>query len=56
MGMTDVIRDKILEKCPSHILRNLAVSSGMQTLQQDAVAKVLAGTTSVDEVLRVIYA
>ncbi|MEQ1749269.1 MAG: GspE/PulE family protein [Prosthecobacter sp.] len=56
MMMNDAIRDKILEKCPSHILRNLAVENGMKTLQMDAVQKILMGMTSVDEVLRVIYA
>jgi type IV pilus assembly protein PilB len=56
MVMTDDIRDKVLERCPSHIIRNLAVQNGMKTLQMDAVAKILMGITSVDEVLRVIYA
>jgi len=56
MMFSDEIRDKILEKSPSHILRNLAVGNGMRTLQMDAVQKILLGVTSVDEVLRVIYA
>jgi type IV pilus assembly protein PilB len=56
MVMTDDIRNKVLEKAPSHIIRNLAVQSGMKTLQMDAVLKILSGVTSVDEVLRVIYA
>jgi type II secretory ATPase GspE/PulE/Tfp pilus assembly ATPase PilB-like protein len=54
--MSDEIRDKILERCPSHIIRNLAMSQGMKTLQMDAVSKILMGVTSIDEVLRVIYA
>lgn len=56
MIMSDEIRDKILEKCPSHVIRNIAISQGMRTLQMDAVQKILMGITSVDEVLRVIYA
>lgn len=56
LEMTDEIRDKILEKVPAHIIRNLATANGMRTLQMDAVQKVLNGVTSVDEVLRVIYA
>ncbi|MCU0316386.1 MAG: Flp pilus assembly complex ATPase component TadA [Fimbriimonadaceae bacterium] len=56
MVMTDDIRDEILKKSPSHILRKLAVANGMKTLQHDAVQKILLGTTSVDEVMRVIYA
>lgn len=56
MVVTDDIRDEILRKSPSHILRSLAVQAGMRTLQADAVQKILLGVTSVDEVLRVIYA
>lgn len=56
MTMSDPLRDKILERCPSHMIRNLAMSEGMRTLQMDAVSKILMGVTSVDEVLRVIYA
>jgi type IV pilus assembly protein PilB len=56
MSMTDTIRDQVLERSPSHILRNLAMKEGMRTLQMDAVSKILMGVTSVDEVLRVIYA
>ncbi len=56
MELNDEIRDKILERVPSHVIRNLAISNGMRTLQMDAVQKILNGVTSVDEVLRVIYA
>lgn len=56
MMMSDEIKDKILEHAPAHVLRNLAVAGGMRTLQNDAVSKILNGTTTVDEVLRVIYA
>jgi len=38
------------------VLRNQAMSQGMRTLQMDAVSKILMGVTSIDEVLRVIYA
>jgi len=54
--MSDAIRDEILKKGPSHIIRNLAIQGGMRSLQMDAVQKILMGVTSVDEVLRVIYA
>jgi len=56
MVLSDDIRDKVLDRAPSHILRQLAVQNGMKTLQMDAVSKILMGITSVDEVLRVIYA
>jgi type IV pilus assembly protein PilB len=54
--LNDDVRDRILDKAPSHILRQLATSNGMKSLQQDAVAKILMGITTVDEVLRVLYA
>jgi type IV pilus assembly protein PilB len=54
--LSDEIRDKILNRAPSHEIRNLAIANGMKTLQMDAVQKILMGVTSVDEVLRVIYA
>ncbi|MBX3120229.1 MAG: type II/IV secretion system protein [Fimbriimonadaceae bacterium] len=56
MVMTDDIKDKILEKSPAHVLRQLAMKNGMKMLQDDSVQKILMGITSVDEVLRVIYA
>jgi len=56
MQMTDELRDLILRKCPSHLIRNQACEEGMRTLQMDAVSKILMGVTSIDEVLRVIYA
>lgn len=56
MSMNDALRDKILNHAPSHVVRGLAIENGMRTLQMDAVAKILMGVTSVDEVLRVIYA
>jgi type II secretory ATPase GspE/PulE/Tfp pilus assembly ATPase PilB-like protein len=56
MVLTDTIRNKILDRAPSHSIRELALQSGMYSLQMDAVEKVLLGVTTVDEVLRVIYA
>lgn len=56
LGFTDDIRDEVLKKSPSHVIRNLAMQHGMKTLQMDAVQKILMGVTSIDEVLRVLYA
>lgn len=56
LRFTDEVRDKVLESSPSHVLRNLGMQQGMKTLQMDSVQKILMGVTSVDEVLRVIYA
>ena len=54
--VNDEIRDMILKHEPAHMLRAAAVKNGMQTLQSDALAKVLLGITTIDEVVRVIYA
>lgn len=56
LPFTDEVRDEVLKRAPSHTLRNLGLRSGMKTLQMDAVQKILLGVTSVDEVLRVLYA
>lgn len=56
MLMSDEVRDAVLNHSASHTLRHLAVEQGMRTLQMDAVQKILMGVTSVDEVLRVLYA
>lgn len=53
---TDAVRDIVLRREPAHLLRNLAISEGMRPLQADAVQKILLGNTTIDEVLRVIYA
>ena len=46
----------IARRSPDHLLRGAAVRSGMKTLLQDGVQKVLAGVTSVEEILRVLDA
>ncbi len=56
MPMSDEIRDLALLKSPAHLIRNMAIQQGMKTLQMDGVQKILMGITTVDEVLRVIYA
>ena len=49
----DEIRQLAQDRASSWILRKAAVKAGMRTLRMDAWDKVIAGTTSVDEVLRV---
>ncbi len=56
MMVTDDIRDEILKSQPSHVIRKIASVHGMKSLQEDAFMKILMGVTTVDEVLRVIYA
>ncbi|MEQ1933490.1 MAG: ATPase, T2SS/T4P/T4SS family, partial [Fimbriimonadaceae bacterium] len=56
LNFNDEIRDEIIKKAPGHVLRNIALKTDMRTLQMDAVQKILMGFTTVDEVLRVLYA
>lgn len=47
------IRDLATQRAPSNLIKAAAMESGMQTLRADGWDKVLAGSTTVDEVLRV---
>lgn len=49
----DEIRQLALERASSWEIRRKAVEAGMRTLRMDAWDKVVAGTTTIDEVLRV---
>ncbi|HEX7918626.1 MAG TPA: ATPase, T2SS/T4P/T4SS family, partial [Gemmatimonadales bacterium] len=51
--MTDELRDGLLQRTPLAELRAVAKAQGMLTLRQDGWAKVQAGLTTVEEVLRV---
>ncbi len=53
--MTDAIRELVLAHKPATALRDAAVAAGMTTIQDAARARVLDGTTSVEELRRVIY-
>jgi len=49
----DDIRQLILSKTSAHIIRDAAREKGMRTLREDGWEKVVAGTTTVEEILRV---
>jgi len=55
LDLSDRIREMILEKRPSSEIRKAAIAEGMTTLRQSAVAKVLAGDTTVKEINRVTF-
>jgi len=55
MIVSDRIRDLILKKESSHVIRAAAVEEGMKSLKDDAIEKILLGATSLEESLRVIY-
>ena len=54
--LTDEIRNMIFEKTSSHVLRQRARELGMRTLREDGVRKILAGVTTMEEVMSVTMA
>src|SRR5438874_366255 len=56
MPVTEEIRDAILKNQGTAELREVAQSQGMKTLRQSGLLKVLDGTTTIEEVLRVTLA
>jgi type IV pilus assembly protein PilB len=53
MPMTEAIRDMIVRGASAAELRAMAQSQGMKTLREAGIARVLEGTTTIDEMLRV---
>jgi type II secretory ATPase GspE/PulE/Tfp pilus assembly ATPase PilB-like protein len=51
--LTDDIRQLVLQKAPASRLKRHALERGLVTLRMDGAEKVLAGLTTVEEVLRV---
>lgn len=51
--LTDEIRDLIFKRVTSHVIKEQALTQGMHTLRQDGLRKVLAGVTTLGEVMRV---
>ena len=54
MEINEELRELIFQQIPKDVLRRVAVDLGMRTLRQSAVDKVLEGTTTVEEVYRVV--
>ena len=54
LPITEQIERLAVERASSATIAVVAREEGMQTLRQDGLAKVLAGVTSLDEVLRVV--
>jgi type II secretory ATPase GspE/PulE/Tfp pilus assembly ATPase PilB-like protein len=53
MPITDGIAKLILERSDSTTIEAQAKKEGMITMKQDGYLKVLAGVTTIDEILRV---
>ena len=53
MEMDGELRDMAFHRTATNKIRDQAIASGMRTLMQDGVRKVLQGVTTIDEVLRI---
>jgi type II secretory ATPase GspE/PulE/Tfp pilus assembly ATPase PilB-like protein len=50
----EVFRDAVLQKLPTRALQQVAIKQGMRTLWQNGIARVAAGHTTMEEILRVV--
>jgi general secretion pathway protein E len=53
LTMSDGIRSLVMQHATSGEIRNLAIQQGMRTMFEDGMSKVMAGVTTIEEVLRV---
>ena len=51
----DEIREAIVSKASSCVIRKLAIKNGMITMLEDGYQKALTGETTIDEIIRVIH-
>ncbi|MCP4434468.1 MAG: type II/IV secretion system protein [Actinomycetia bacterium] len=56
LEVNDSIRDLIVARATHHEIRAAAIAAGMRTMQSQAFALVAAGYTTVDDVVRNVYA
>ncbi|HPZ08914.1 MAG TPA: type IV-A pilus assembly ATPase PilB [Candidatus Eremiobacteraeota bacterium] len=55
MTINENVRPLILRNAPTVEVKDAAIENGMVTLQEDGLRKVLEGTTTIEECLRVVY-
>jgi type II secretory ATPase GspE/PulE/Tfp pilus assembly ATPase PilB-like protein len=55
MVINEEIADLTVKRAPLSEIRNAALANGMRTLKMDGFQKVLEGTTTVEEVMRVVF-
>ncbi len=55
MLINEEIADLTVKRAPLSEIRNAAMANGMKTLKMDGFQKVLEGTTTVEEVMRVVF-
>ena len=52
MRITDPVRELIIDRKPTVVLRDKAVEMGMRTLREDGIRCILDGSTTLEEVLK----
>lgn len=52
MTMTEEMRDQIMKKASTNVLRNISKRNGMRTLRQCGMLSIYEGQTTIDEVVR----
>ncbi len=51
--LNEMVKEAILQKKPAHVIRQISMeTTGLVSMREDAVAKVIAGTTTFEEVLK----
>jgi type II secretory ATPase GspE/PulE/Tfp pilus assembly ATPase PilB-like protein len=55
LSLNEEIKDLILKRAGSYILKESAMRNGMTTMLEDGILKVVAGITTIEEILRVIH-
>ena len=55
MRINDEIRELVVRRAPLADIREAAKANGMHELKEDGLEKVLAGITTPDEVMRVVF-
>ena len=55
MVMSDPIRQLVLQRADAVSLQREAIKQGMRTMYDDGLRKAIAGTTTLEEVIRVTY-
>jgi general secretion pathway protein E/type IV pilus assembly protein PilB len=51
--LTEDLQHLIYKKVPANVIRDAARKGGMRTLREDAMRKAAAGSTTLEEVIRV---
>ncbi len=55
LNVDDEIREAVIAKANSSQIRDIAIKSGMVTIIEDGLKKAINGTTTIEEILRVIH-